>query len=115
VVIRNGEDVTISGRLGVDDAGDIVPGGFRSECVQALQNVDTALRLVGGQRSDVRHVTAYLVHSDDRAILNELFGEFFSEPRPTRTCVGVAWLPYQGLVEIEVLATVRGAESTPHP
>jgi enamine deaminase RidA (YjgF/YER057c/UK114 family) len=113
VAIRNGADVTISGRLGVDDGGDIVPGGFRSECVQALQNVDAALRLVGGQRSDVRHVTAYLVHAEDRAVLNELYGDFFSDPRPTRTCIGVSWLPYNGLVEIEVLATVHDPQPTP--
>lgn len=112
VAIRNGDDVTISGRLGVDDTGAIVAGGFRSECVQALQNVDAALRLVGGRRVDVRHVTAYLINPEDRSTLNDLFGEFFPEPRPTRTCIGVSWLPYQGLVEIEVLATVRDAPST---
>ncbi|MBB5850241.1 RidA family protein [Amycolatopsis umgeniensis] len=104
---RSGDLVSVSGRLGVDETGALVPGGFDAECPQAFANLDAALCSVGATRADVVKVVVYLIDIVDRDGLNRVYEEFFAEPRPARTCVGVASLPYGGTVEVEALARVR--------
>ncbi|WP_328615167.1 RidA family protein [Amycolatopsis sp. NBC_00355] len=106
---RSGDLVSVSGRLGVTGNGDLVPGGFEAECAQAFTNLDAALRSVGASRADVVKVVAYLTDIADRPGLNAVYEGFFAEPRPARTCVGVASLPYGAVVEVEALARVRDA------
>ncbi|MGJ6960581.1 RidA family protein [Streptosporangium sp. G11] len=104
---RSGDLVAISGRLGVSEPGVLVPGGFDAECAQAFANLDEALRSVGAARGDVIKVVAYLTDITDRSRLNAAYESFFARPRPARSCVGAASLPYGGLIEIEALARVR--------
>jgi reactive intermediate/imine deaminase len=104
---RSGDLVTVSGRLGVTGTGALVAGGFAAECAQAFANLDVALWSVGANRTDVVKVVAYLTDIGDRDGLNRVYEEFFAEPRPARSCVGVASLPYGGVVEVEALARVR--------
>lgn len=104
---RSGDLVSVSGRLGVTETGELAPGGFDAECPQAFANLDVALRSVGATRADVVKVVVYLTDIADRDGLNRVYEEFFAEPRPARTCVGVASLPYGGSVEVEALARVR--------
>jgi 2-iminobutanoate/2-iminopropanoate deaminase len=44
---------------------------------------------------------------DDFASINEVYGEYFSTNKPARSCVEVARLPKDALVEIEVIALVK--------
>ncbi|SPL95527.1 Endoribonuclease L-PSP [[Actinomadura] parvosata subsp. kistnae] len=104
---RSGDLVAVSGRLGVSEPGVLVPGGFDAECAQAFANLDAALRSAGAGRGDVIKVVAYLTDIADRSRLNAAYEGFFSPPRPARSCVGVASLPYGGAIEIEALARVR--------
>ncbi|MBB4683855.1 RidA family protein [Amycolatopsis jiangsuensis] len=104
---RSGDLVTVSGRLGVTGTGELAAGGFAAECVQAFANLDAALGSVGASRADVVKVVAYLTDISDRAGLNRVYEEFFAEPRPARSCVGAAALPYGGVVEVEAIARVR--------
>ncbi|RSD25057.1 RidA family protein [Amycolatopsis eburnea] len=104
---RSGDLVAVSGRLGVTATGALVPGGFEAECAQAFANLDAALQSVGAGRADVVKVVAYLTDVADRSSLNRVYEEFFAEPRPARSCIGAASLPYGGVVEVEALARVR--------
>ncbi|TDB88446.1 reactive intermediate/imine deaminase [Actinomadura sp. KC216] len=109
VAFRSGDLVAVSGRLGVDASGRLVPGGFDTECARAFANLDAALGSAGASRNDVVMVVAYLTDIADRSRLNAVYQDFFTEPRPARSCVGVAALPYGAVVEIEALARVREA------
>ncbi|MFF3248723.1 RidA family protein [Streptomyces sp. NPDC002870] len=113
VAFRSGDLVAVSGRLGVSEPGVLVPGGFEAECAQAFANLDEALRSAGAARGDVVKVVAYLTDIADRPRLNAAYQRFFSGPRPARSCVGVAELPYGGCVEIEALARVGTASGVP--
>ena len=44
---------------------------------------------------------------DDFGAMNEVYGEYFSDHKPARSCVEVAELPKDALVEIEVVALVK--------
>ncbi|MFD9053599.1 RidA family protein [Streptomyces zaomyceticus] len=111
--VRSGDMVAVSGRLGVIEPGVLVPGGFEAECAQALINLDEALASVGAARVDVLKVVVYLTDIGDRGRLNAHFQSFFSDPRPARSCVGAASLPYGGCVEIEALARVATPDGAP--
>ncbi|WP_410659307.1 RidA family protein [Amycolatopsis sp. lyj-112] len=104
---RSGDLVSVSGRLGVTETGELVPGGFDAECAQAFANLDAALESVGASRTDVVKVVAYLTDITDRSALNAVYEGFFAESRPARSCIGAASLPYGGVVEVEALARVR--------
>jgi len=101
--------VAVSGRLGVSAPGVLVGDSFEDQCRQAFRNLDAALLEVGAIRRDVIQVVAYLTDGEDRSTLNVVYAEYFQSPRPARTCVGAAWLPFGGKVEIQALALV-GAE-----
>jgi 2-iminobutanoate/2-iminopropanoate deaminase len=45
---------------------------------------------------------------NDFAALNEVYGDYFGDHKPARSCVEVARLPKDVLVEIEVIALVKG-------
>lgn len=107
VAFRSGDLVAVSGRLGVDASGHLVAGGFDAECARAFANLDAALESAGASRRDVVMVVAYLTDIADRSRLNATYQGFFAEPRPARSCVGVAALPYGAVVEVEALARVR--------
>ncbi len=44
---------------------------------------------------------------DDFATINEVYGSYFSTHKPARSCVEVARLPKDVLLEIEVIAQVK--------
>ena len=44
---------------------------------------------------------------NDFAAVNEVYGEYFPTHKPARSCVEVARLPKDVLVEIEVIALVK--------
>ncbi len=107
-VRRVGDWVITSGQVGL--AGDgkggsaLVPGGTVAELRQALQNVAEVLAVEGATLPDVVKTTLYLVDMGDFAAVNEVWVEYFTENRPTRSAVAVAALPIGARVEVEAWA-----------
>ena len=56
-----------------------------------------------GVIADVK-TTVFIKNMDDFATVNAIYAEYFSEPFPARSCVEVARLPKDVLVECEVIA-----------
>ncbi|PTY91338.1 hypothetical protein B5V90_04825 [Heyndrickxia sporothermodurans] len=44
---------------------------------------------------------------DEFAIINEIYGEYFSTHKPARSCVEVSRLPKDVSIEIEVIALIK--------
>ena len=107
-VRRVGDWVITSGQVGLatDDAGKaaLVPGGTVAQLRQALQNVAEVLAIEGATLADVVKTTLYLVDMSDFAAVNEVWVEYFTEDRPTRSAVAVAALPIGARVEVEAWA-----------
>jgi 2-iminobutanoate/2-iminopropanoate deaminase len=82
----------------------LVPGGTVSELRQALQNVAEVLAIEGATLLDVVKTTLFLVDMADFASVNEVWVEYFSDDRPTRSAVAVAMLPIGARVEVEAWA-----------
>jgi 2-iminobutanoate/2-iminopropanoate deaminase len=107
-VRRVGDWVITSGQVGLisDEGGGagLVPGGTVAELRQALQNVAEVLAIEGATLPDVVKTTLYLVDMGDFAAANEVWVEYFTQNRPTRSAVAVAALPIGARVEVEAWA-----------
>lgn len=96
--------VFVSGRLGVRD-GEFVPGGAAAEATQALENAERELAAFGLDLTHVVKTTMFLVDMKDLQPVNQAYMAAIAEPRPARSCVAVAELPFGGRVEIEIIAS----------
>lgn len=102
-VVVDGGLVYTAGQVAFDEQGERVAGGIEEQARRALENLTACLQAAGAELSDVLKVNAYLADLSDFAGFNAVYSEFFSEPYPARTTVGVA-LPAGLLVEIEAVA-----------
>jgi 2-iminobutanoate/2-iminopropanoate deaminase len=105
-----GDWVITSGQVGLatDESGAaaLAAGGTVPELHQALKNVATVLATEGATLADVVKTTLYLLDMGDFAAVNEVWVEYFTENRPTRSAVAVAALPIGARIEVEAWAYV---------
>ena len=96
--------VYTSGQLGMFPNGNL-PEGVQAQAIQSLTNVKNILEAAGSSMDKVVKTTVFIKNMDDFGKVNEIYGTFFKEGAyPARSCVEVARLPKDGLVEIEVVA-----------
>jgi 2-iminobutanoate/2-iminopropanoate deaminase len=105
-----------AGQIGLDPAtGRLVSGGIVAETARVLDNLIAVLEETNLMLVDVVKTTVYLADLGEFAVMNEVYGRYFSTPYPARSTVGVAALPAGARVEIEAIATLPGAPSLGFP
>jgi 2-iminobutanoate/2-iminopropanoate deaminase len=97
-----------SGQVPLDPStGELVEGGLAEQARRCLENLDAVCRAADSRLSDAARIGIYLTDMDLFAELNEVYAEFFSEPFPVRSTVGVAALPKGALVEMDATVPLR--------
>jgi len=96
-----------SGQIPLTPEGTIVSGGVVEQTHQVFQNLKAVLEEARASFESVVKATVYIKNMDDFATINEAYGEYFSVHKPARSCVEVARLPKDVLLEIEVIALVK--------
>ncbi|NLG85879.1 MAG: RidA family protein [Firmicutes bacterium] len=105
--IRSGNFVYTSGQIPLDPAtGQLVEGDIKAQTRQVLTNVKAILEAAGTSLANVVKTTVFLKNMADFAAMNEVYAEFFSEPFPARSAIGVVALPKDVAVEIETVAVL---------
>ena len=94
-----------SGQLGIDPESGTLPPNIAGQAKQSLQNLGAILEEAGYQKSDVIKTVIFLKNMADFGTVNEIYAAFFGEHKPARSCIEVAALPKNGLIEIEAVAT----------
>ena len=103
-VVSNGS-INVSGQLGIDPAtGKLAGDDIQSQTRQSLTNIKNILEAAGATMANVAEVTVLLDDINDFGAMNEVYGEFFSEPYPARAAFEVAALPKAAKVEIKAVA-----------
>lgn len=98
-----GDIAFVSGALSVDSDGAAVDG--RTEAIEAATaRLTERLETVGMRLEDVVKTTYFVTDLSLRAEANAHYLRVFAEPRPARSFVEVAGLPYGATVEIEAIA-----------
>ena len=98
----------MSGMLGIDPAtGKLAEGGAEAQALQAMNNVKTVLSELGLTTDAVLKTTVFLKDLNDFGKVNAIYGDFFGQDYPARSCVEVARLPMDALVEVEAIDSVE--------
>lgn len=107
--IDDGQQVFLSGQTPIDPAtGELHTGGVGEQTHQCFDNLFDVLAAAGLTPEHVVQVRVYLTDMDDFAAMNAAYAERFEEPFPARTTIGVASLPLDAQVEIDLVATRAG-------
>ncbi|MEY8517057.1 RidA family protein [Lachnospiraceae bacterium 29-84] len=97
-----------SGQLGlIPETGELAEG-VEAQTHQSLKNLAVVLEAAGSDFNHVVKSNVFLNDINDFAKVNEIYAQYFTEEPPARSCVQAAKLPKGGLVEIEVIAVVKG-------
>lgn len=106
--IRVGDFLFASGQIPIDPAsGEIVAGGIEEQTVRVMENIKQVLAAAGLDFSHVVKTTVFITSMADFAAVNQIYGRYFPENPPARSCVAVAELPKGARVEVEVIACAR--------
>jgi 2-iminobutanoate/2-iminopropanoate deaminase len=106
--IKAGDWLFFSGQLALDAAsGELLEGGIAAQIEQVMANIRAILKAADLDFNSVVKTTIYLVDLQDFAVVNEIYGRYFSDDSaPARATIQVAALPKNALVEIEGMAQV---------
>jgi reactive intermediate/imine deaminase len=105
--VRVGELLYLSGKLGTDDSGKVVPGGIIAETRQTMENIKAALERCGSSLDCVVKATVMLADMSEWGAMNEVYVMYFPRHLPARSAMGVNGLARGARVEIEVIAVVN--------
>ena len=96
----------LSGQIALDPgSGLLVAGDIEAQTRKVLENIKAVLAEAGLTLAQVVKTTVFLTDMADFPRVNAVYAEYFPEPFPARSCVGVAGLPKGALVEIEAVAS----------
>lgn len=98
--------VFTSGQLPLDtNTMEFVSGGIKEQARQSLENLKAVLEEAGASLDTVLKTCCFLSDMNDFVAFNEVYTDVFgTEAAPARSCVEVARLPKDALVEIEAIA-----------
>jgi 2-iminobutanoate/2-iminopropanoate deaminase len=103
--IRAGQLLFVSGQIPIDPStGAMIAPDVAAQTRQVLENVGAVLNAAGLSFDHVVRTTVFLADMNDFAVVNEVYGKYFSEPRPARSTVQVARLPRDARIEIDAIA-----------
>ena len=105
--IKTQNMVFTSRQIPIDPAtGELVGGGIENQARQVLENLKAVLIEAGVGLESVIKTTVFIKDMNEFALINKIYGEYFKEPYPARSCVEVARLPKDVSIEFEAVAVL---------
>lgn len=96
--------VYTSGVIPVVPSTGEIPEGAVAQAEQVFINMRNLLEAAGTSMEQVVKTTVFIKEMNDFAAINEVYARYFSEPYPSRSCVEVARLPKDVMLEMEAIA-----------
>ena len=99
-----GDLVFTSGQIPLNpESGELVTE-ISKATVQVMANLSAGLEAAGSSLEKVIKTTIFLQDLNDFEKVNEIYGDYFKDNLPARSCVQVAKLPKGAIIEIEAIA-----------
>ena len=96
--------VFASGQIPVNPETGEIPEGIEAQAEQVLTNVKNLLEAAGTSVDQVVKTGVFIKNMDDFATINGIYAKYFAKDCPARSCVEVARLPKDVLLEMEAIA-----------
>lgn len=93
-----------SGVIGVDPKTGIAGEPIEEQTTRVFENLKGLLEDAGSSLDQAIKTTVFIKNMDDFGKVNEIYASYFSGAFPARSCVEVARLPKDLLIEVEVIA-----------
>jgi reactive intermediate/imine deaminase len=102
--VRAGNTVYFSGQIPLDPAtGELVTGDISFQTRRVFENLKAVCEAAGGTLAGIVRVGIYLTDLGNFSAVNAVMAEYFKEPYPARSTIGVASLPRGAHVEIDAI------------
>lgn len=106
--IEAGDFIYLSGQTPIDaNSGKVIDGGIAIQTEQCFKNLFKVLKPAGLTSDAVIKVNVFLTDMADFSDMNSVYANQFAPPYPARTTIGVAALPLNAKVEIEMIAKLE--------
>ena len=102
--IAVGDFVYTSGQIPLNPSTGELVTDIKLATKQSLENVKAILESAGTSLDNVIKTSIFLKDLNDFEAVNEVYGTYFTENKPARSCVQVAKLPKDAVIEIEAIA-----------
>lgn len=96
--------VFASGQIPVIPETGELAVGLEAQANQVFKNIAALLNAAGTDITKVVKTTVFIKNMNDFAAINAIYANYFVKPFPARSCVEVARLPKDVLLECEVIA-----------
>ena len=93
-----------SGQIPVNPTTGEIPEGVEAQANQAFTNIANLLAEAGTSIEKVVKTTVFIKNMENFGKINEIYAKYFTGTYPVRSCVEVARLPKDVLLEIEAIA-----------
>lgn len=106
--VITGNTLYVSGQIAIDPkTNQLVIGDIKTEAIQVMNNIKAILNAAGAEFKNVVKSTIFLKDMNDFAVVNEVYGKFFTADFPARETIQVVGLPKNVNVEISVVAVLE--------
>ena len=103
--LKIGNLVFVSGQLPMDPInGEIVKGEIEVQAKRSLENLKAVLKSYSIGMENIVKTTIFLKDMNNFSRVNKIYGEYFTDQFPARSCVEVSRLPKDADIEIEAIA-----------
>lgn len=103
--IKIGDFVFTSGQLPINpETSEMVEDDIDKQTVQSLENLKNVLKAADLEMKNIIKTTIFLSDLNNFNNVNKIYEEYFEDTPPARSCVQVAKLPKNSLIEIEAIA-----------
>jgi reactive intermediate/imine deaminase len=101
--VAAGDTIYLSGQIGLDPKTMEMTEGFEAQAHRVFANLRAVAAASGGTLDDIVKLTVFLSDLTNFIKLNEIMAQYFTNPYPARSAVGVSQLPRGALVENEAI------------
>ncbi|KAF3978181.1 MAG: RidA family protein [Methylococcales symbiont of Iophon sp. n. MRB-2018] len=106
--VKVNDTVYLSGQIPlVPETMEVVDGDIYQQIRQVFDNLQAVAEAAEGTFFDVVKLNVFLTDLSHFPLVNEIMGEYFSQPYPARVAVGVAALPKDVSIEIDAVMIIR--------